>query len=87
MIFELREAYKVIDLVDIAKIARSTYYYWAKQMKKPNKYSEIKQKVREIFNEHQGKYGYRRITMELRNQGYIINHKTVLRLMNQLELR
>ena len=34
-----------------------------------------------------GRYGYRRITMELRNRGYIINHKTVQRLMKQLNLK
>ena len=34
-----------------------------------------------------GRYGYRRITMEMRNRGYIINHKTVQRLMKQLNLK
>ena len=34
-----------------------------------------------------GRYGYRRITMELWNRGYIINHKTVQRLMKQLNLK
>lgn len=34
-----------------------------------------------------GRYGYRRITMEMRNRGYIINHKTVSRLMKQLNLK
>jgi len=30
-----------------------------------------------------GRYGYRRITLELRNRGHNINHKTVLKLMKQ----
>ena len=34
-----------------------------------------------------GRYGYRRITMEMCNRGYIINHKTVQRLMKQLNLK
>jgi putative transposase len=77
----------VIDLVKVAGIPRSTYYYWVKQMNRPDKYEEVKGFIKQIFDEHQGRYGYRRITLELRNQGYTINHKTVRRLMNQLDLK
>ncbi|WP_423241703.1 IS3 family transposase [Mammaliicoccus sciuri] len=31
----------------------------------------------ELFQKHNGKYGYRRIYLALRNQGYLINHKKV----------
>ena len=48
---------------------------------------KIKQEIEIIYNENKGRYGYRRITMELHNRGYIINHKTVLRLMKQLNLQ
>lgn len=71
----------------IAGIARSTYYYWVKQMGREDKYREVKEVIRQIFEEHQGRYGYRRITLELRNRGYICNHKTVLRLMNKMGLK
>lgn len=40
-----------------------------------------------IYHENQGRYGYRRITLELRNRGYCINHKTVQRLMKELHLK
>ena len=75
------------DLVKIADIPRSTYYYWVKRMDRPDKYSEVKEVIQQIFNEHHGRYGYRRITWELRNRGYLLNHKTVRRLMNQLGLK
>lgn len=68
-------------------MARSTYYYWIKQMNRPDKYKEIKEWIKEIFEEHQGRYGYRRITLELRNRGLKINHKTVRRLMNEMGLK
>lgn len=38
-------------------------------------------------HQHKGRYGYRRITDELRKSGTIINHKTVLKLMNSLGLK
>lgn len=77
----------MIELVKIAGIPRSTYYYWVKQMDRPDKYKEMKELIKEIFEEHQGRYGYRRITLQLRNMGIIINHKTVRRLMNEMGLR
>ena len=66
---------------------RSTYYYYIKQLKRPDKYAEIKNEIQVIYNENQGRYGYRRITMELRNRGYQINHKTVQHLMKVLGLK
>ena len=40
-----------------------------------------------IYHENQGRYGYRRITLELHNRGYKINYKTVQQLMNDLHLK
>ncbi|WP_375232420.1 IS3 family transposase [Priestia megaterium] len=87
IVFELRHDYKVVDLIKVAKIARSTYYYWTKAFKGPDKYKEMKQLIKHIFHEHQGRYGYRRITLELGRLGYSINHKTVYRLMKELGLK
>ncbi len=66
---------------------RSTYYYYVKKLKKPDKYNEVKEVIRQIYEENRGRYGYRRITMELHNRGYCLNHKTVQRLMQQLGLK
>lgn len=66
---------------------RSTYYYYLKQSKKPDKYRSIKEEISDIYNENQGRYGYRRITLELHNRGYCINHKTIQRLMKELHLK
>ena len=54
---------------------------------KDNKNKEIIDKIKEIFIQNKERYGYRRITLELRNQGYIVNHKKVQRIMNKLGLR
>jgi len=43
--------------------------------------------INNIFHENQGRYGYRRITLELRNRGIVINHKTVQSLMKKLGLK
>jgi putative transposase len=87
VIHELRHQFKVIDLIQVANIPRSTYYYWVKKMDQPDKYRAVKEIIRKIFNENKGRYGYRRITLVLRRLGYLLNHKTVLRLMNALGLK
>ena len=85
VIWELRHEHKVGLLIDVAKIPRSTYYYYSKQFDnpKPDKYAAVKAEIRRIYDECKGRYGYRRITKELRYK-YKINHKTVQRLMRQM---
>ena len=67
-------------------LARSTFYYYLKEQN-TDKYEKEKQEILDIFNANKGRYGYRRILMVLRNNGYSINHKTVLKLMKSLHLR
>lgn len=83
MIWELRHKFKVSLLIDIAGIPRSTYYYHIKQLDKTDKYAELKAEIRRIYDESKGRYGYRRITAELRKM-HRINHKTVQRLMRKM---
>lgn len=68
-------------------MARSTFYYHKKQFDKPDKYSCEKKAISDIFYKHRGRYGYRRISFEMKNKGFIINHKTVLKLMTELGIK
>ena len=86
MIWELRHEFKVSLLIDVAGIPRSTYYYYVKHRTDEDKYKEVKEEIANIFAENKGRYGYRRITQELHNRNYGINHKTVQRLMKELGL-
>ena len=74
-------------LLKIIKLARSTYYYHLKQLDQTDKNQTIKAEIQSIFTEHKGNYGYRRIHLELRNRGFLVNHKRVQRLMNVLNLQ
>ena len=56
-------------------------------MKQEDKYTGLKEVICKIFHENKGRYGYRRITMELHNQGLCVNHKTVQKLMKQCNLK
>ena len=73
-------------MLKLSGVARSTFYYYLK-LKDTDKYKEIKEVMLDIFNQNKGRYGYRRILSVLKQKGYTINHKTVLKLMNELNIR
>jgi len=84
---ELRHKYDLAVLLDCLKMARSSYYYYAKQCGIADKYVETKASIETLYHKHKGRLGYRRITLLLRKGGLVINHKTVLRLMQLLKLK
>ena len=57
-----------------------------RQLDQPDKDKELKDEIQAIYNDYKGNYGYRRITLELRNRGFTVNHKKVQRLMKVLGL-
>lgn len=86
MIGKLRQEFKLEMLLEIAGLPRATFYYHTKCMRRPDKYANAKAEITAIFHAHRGRYGYRRITEELRSHGFPLNHKTVQRLMKELGL-
>jgi putative transposase len=67
-------------------VSRGGYCKWRKEQEAvASENSEnvaLRDEIQEIALEFPG-YGYRRITLELQNRGYAVNHKRVLRLMRQ----
>ena len=86
MIQKLRQEFSLAILLDVAQLPRATFYYHLKQQKKADKYHSVKEEITAIFHENKERYGYRRITAELRNRNIYLNHKTVQRLMQKLGL-
>lgn len=84
---ELRHKYDLAVLLNCLKMARSSFYYYAKQLGIADKYLETKTAIQALYHKHKGRLGYRRITLLLRQHGQIINHKTILRLMQLLKLK
>lgn len=76
-----------MGLLKVVGLARSTFYYQLNGLQKIDKYATLKAKIKTIFTYHKGRYGYRRITSVLRQESFLVNHKTVQRLMGQLQLK
>ena len=86
MIQELRREHDLAILLEIARLPKATFYYHCNNQKKADKYAVAKAEITAIFHETKGRYGYRRVTDELRNREIHLNHKTVQRLMKELGL-
>ena len=83
---ELRQEHDLEILLEKTGMARSTYYYHTKRLSEPDGYDDARTAIRKIYDHHKGRYGYRRITSQLRNEGIILNHKTVQKLMVEMSL-
>ena len=70
----------------LPSLPRSVYYYWKERIDPDIKNTDLMDAITTIYTENHKRYGYRRITLQLRNDGWIVNHKTVKRLMSKLHL-
>lgn len=66
---------------------RSVYYYQVSIGSKPDPYLDTKTQIKTIFHTHKGRYGYRRVQIELGHQNHHLNHKTVQKLMTQMGIK
>lgn len=83
----LKNQHPLKHLLYAVKLAKSVFYYHVSALKKPTAYGEELARIETIYHEHKGRYGYRRIHLTLKNEGIMLNHKTVQRLMGQLGLK
>lgn len=83
----MRHEFQLSHLLEAADLSRSTFYYQLEAMERPDTHDCLKREIAEIYHRHEGRYGYRRITAELRKKGESINHKAVQRLMGLLGLK
>ena len=70
----------------LPSLPRSDYYYWKNRIDPDTKNSDLMDAITTIYTENHKRYGYRRITLQLKNEGWAVNHKAVKRLMSKLNL-
>ena len=78
---------ETINSIDsLPNLPRSDYYYWKNRTDPDTKNSELMDAITNIYEDNHKRYGYRRITLQLKNEGWTVNHKMVKRLMSKLNL-
>ncbi|WP_232618447.1 IS3 family transposase [Macrococcoides caseolyticum] len=79
--------YKLKEILSVAMIAKSVYHYWKLRLSvTKHKDNYLITLIKEIINKHKNRIGYRTVTDELRELGFVVNHKKVLRIMRENNL-
>ena len=87
IVTELRQSFPLSGLLKVAGLSRSTFYYQMKAEGTEHRHATLKRTIQRVYNEHKGRYGYRRVTAAIRRTGTLVNHKSVQRRMNEMDLR
>lgn len=83
----LKDKYRLKELLAALKISKSSYYYQETALSKPDKYKELRAKIKEIFDSVHSCYGYRRIHIMIKRLGIVISEKVIRRIMREEGLK
>ena len=67
----------------LAGVSRATYYRVLMEVAEDEAQMQIRVVIQEVVLTHHRRYGYRRVTADLRRRGHAVNHKRVLRIMQE----
>ncbi len=70
-------------MCQLAQVSRAGFYRSLLEHHPEEEDMEVRSTIQQIVLEHRRRYGYRRITAELRRRGLLVNQKRVLRLMRE----
>ena len=70
-------------MCQITGVSRAGFYRSLQERAPVEEDMEVRSEIQKIFAEHKRRYGYRRVSAELRRRGMVVNHKRVARLMQE----
>jgi transposase InsO family protein len=70
-------------MCQLASVSRAGFYRSLQEQKPVEEDMAVRSAIQEIFATHKRRYGYRRVSAELRRRGMLVNHKRVARLMRE----
>jgi hypothetical protein len=70
-------------MCQLVPVSRRSFYRSLKEKRPIEEETEVRSVIQQIALEHRRRYGYRRITAELRRRGMQVNHKRVVRIMRE----
>jgi putative transposase len=70
-------------MCQIGQVSRASFYRWLKPKPGAEEDLDVRSAIQRIVLDHRRRYGYRRVTAELRRRGTLINRKRVARIMRE----
>jgi putative transposase len=68
-------------MCELTRVSRASFYRSFRKQQPVEEELEVRSAIQQIAIEHRRRYGYRRISAELRRRGMQVNHKRVMRIM------
>jgi transposase InsO family protein len=79
----LQGSMSIERMCQLAQVSRAGFYRSLQECLPVEEEMEVRSMIQQIALEHRRRYGYRRVTAELRRRGMLVNHKRVSRLMRE----
>jgi transposase InsO family protein len=79
----LQGSLSIERMCQLAQVSRAGFYRSLQERQPVEEEMEVQSMIQQIALEHRRRYGYRRVTAELRRRGMLVNHKRVSRLMRE----
>ncbi|HYT21422.1 MAG TPA: IS3 family transposase [Candidatus Polarisedimenticolia bacterium] len=79
----LQGSLSIERMCQLIPVSRRSFYRSLKEKRPIEEETEVRSIIQQIALEHRRRYGYRRITAELRRRGMQVNHKRVVRIMQE----
>ena len=70
-------------MCQLAQVSRAGFYRYLQERTPVEEDMELRSVIQQIALEHRRRYGYRRVSAELRRRGMLANHKRVARIMRE----
>jgi len=79
----LQGSLSIERMCQLAQVSRAGFYRWLQEPPPIEEEMELRSLIQQIGMQHRRRYGYRRISAELRRRGMLANHKRVARIMRE----
>jgi len=79
----LQGSLSIERMCQLAQVSRAGFYRWLQEPPPLEEEMELRSLIQQIAMQHRRRYGYRRISAELRRRGMLANHKRVARIMRE----
>jgi putative transposase len=73
-------------MCQVGRVSRAGFYRSLQERMPQEESMEVRSTIQQIVLEHRRRYGYRRVTAELKRRGMLVNHKRVARIMREDDL-
>jgi transposase InsO family protein len=70
-------------MCQLARVSRAGFYRFLQAHLPREEETEVRSTIQQVALQHRRRYGYRRVTAELKRRGLLVNHKRVARIMRE----